>query len=537
MTITADMPQTSIIPIPREICLRAGVFRLDASVCITFAPSTGALARMLADRLKQFAGLVLAVKPTGAAEGRQIMLSIADDDARLGREGYKLEVTCERVSLSAPTEAGLFYALQSLVQLLPVQSLQGRHQTPAAGATGAMLEIANQTIVDWPRFSWRGAMLDVSRHFFNVEQIKQFLDVMALHKLNVFHWHLTDDAGWRIQIYRYPRLTEDGAWRAGVGFGLVADATTAYDQRGRYGGYYTQQQIRDVVDYARQRQITIVPEIEMPGHALAVLHVYPEYGCTDGPFDIQMFSGIAEDVFCAGNEATFELLEQVLDEVAQLFPGPYIHIGGDECPKKRWKACPKCQARITSQGLKDEDELQSYFIKRIERHLDGLGKRLIGWDEILEGGLAANATVMSWRGVEGGIEAAQMGHDVVMTPHKRCYLNFHQSQDKKFEPMAVWEDVLTLEQTYTFEPVPAELNEQQRKHVLGLQGNIWTECIADPKHLQYMMFPRLSALSEVAWSQDQRRNLADFCQRMRQMQFRLDVLDIRYRAIDTGKQM
>jgi hexosaminidase len=404
-----------------------------------------------------------------AGDDDAITLTLDDADTTLGDEGYKLQVTPTRITIRAPNPAGLFYGSRTLQQLLarrPVPALQ---------------------IVDRPRFVWRGLMLDEARHFFGKEFVKRVIDLLALHKLNVFHWHLCDDQGWRLEIRKRPRLTEVGAWRPGDGQ--------------RYGGLYTSADIREIVTYAQSRYVTVVPEIEMPGHATAALASHPELSCTGGPFDVATRWGIFEDVFCAGNDATFAFFQDVLGEVLELFPSKFIHIGGDECPKTRWRACPKCQKRIRDERLADEHELQSYFIRRVERFLNAYGRQLIGWDEILEGGLAPNAAVMSWRGMSGAVAAARAGHDVVASPTSHCYLDY--SHEK-----------IDLERAYSFDPIPAELTDEQRKHILGIQGSMWTELTPTATDVERQIWPRLCALAEVAWSPPGPRDFAGFSARL-----------------------
>ncbi len=357
--------------------------------------------------------------------------------------------------------------------------------------------------------------------------IKKFIDLMALHKYNVFHWHLTEDQGWRIEIKQYPKLTTVGARRAATP--IPADRTQSDGKP--YDGYYTQEEIKAVVAYAQERFITVVPEIEMPGHAVAALTSYPELGCRGEGYEVRTTWGIAKDVFCAGNEAVFTFLENVLSEVLELFPSEYIHIGGDECPKDRWQECPKCQARLQAEGLADEHELQSYFIRRIEGWLDAQGRRLIGWDEILEGGLAPNATVMSWRGSQGGIDAANAGHDVVMSPTTHCYFDYYQAEDQASEPSAIG-GFLPLERVYSLNPIPADIAPDKAHHVLGAQGNLWTEYIPTEAQADYMTYPRATALAEVAWSEPAGRDYADFLARLATHLGRLDRLGVKYRPLD-----
>jgi len=420
--------------------------------------------------------------PRAAPPGDSSLIAFTiepEEDMRLGEEGYELKIASTAVLLRAARPAGLFYGAQTLRQLF------------LSAAPGTALSLPCLEIVDKPRFTWRGFMLACCRHFFAKEFIKECLDEMALFKLNRFHWHLTDDQAWRLEVRKYPELTA---------------------QAGAADGFYSREDVREIVAYAAERFITVVPEIEMPGHATAALSVFPRLSCTGGPFARMPQWGVFEDVYCAGSEETFAFLRDVLDEAAQLFPGPWIHAGGDECPKSRWQACPKCQARIAAEGLKGEMELQSWFIRRIEKHLRGRGKRLIGWDEILEGGLAPEATVMSWRGMEGGIAAARQGPDVVMAPTGSNYLDYYQG-DPRFEPPAIG-GFVPLEKVYAFEPVPAELTAEEARHVLGGQANLWTEYIATPEHASYMMWPRLAALAEAVWSGRERRGWGSFRSRL-----------------------
>jgi hexosaminidase len=367
------------------------------------------------------------------------------------------------------------------------------------------------SITDKPRFKWRGLMLDPCRHFWDINFVKKYIDLMALHKMNFFHWHLTEDQGWRIEIKKYPKLTEIAAWRNEDGK--------------KYGGFYSQEQIREIVEYAKERFITVLPEIEMPGHSVAAIAAYPELSCFDEPVEIPKTWGVFENVYCAGKENTFKFLENVLTEVFDLFPGEYIHVGGDECPKANWKKCPKCQERIKNENLNNEDELQSYFIKRIEKFVNKNGKRLVGWDEILEGGLAPNATVMSWRGTEGGIAAAKQGHDVVMSPVAHCYLDFPQKEKEKID---IGGCTTTTEKAYEFEPIPGELSDEEAKHILGGQGNLWTEHIPTVERAEEMVYPRASALAEKLWSQKGNTDFDDFKERLNKHLKRLEILDVNY---------
>ncbi|MBW6480456.1 MAG: beta-N-acetylhexosaminidase [Bacteroidales bacterium] len=435
-------------------------------------------------------------------------------------ERYVMGVTSRRILITGDDFRGVFYGIQSLRQLLPAELEQ-----PALASQLRNVRVSNIYIEDYPRFPYRGMHLDVARHFFDVDFIKKYIDLMVLHKMNTFHWHLTEDQGWRIEIKKYPLLTEIGAWRKETLIGHGGRPPFEYDGK-RYGGYYTQDDVREIVAYAADRHITVIPEIEMPGHATAALAAYPHLGCTGGPYEVITRWGVFEDVFCAGNDDVFEFLENVLLEVIELFPSQYIHIGGDECPKTRWKECPKCQARIQEEGLADEYELQSYFIRRIEKFLLSKGRNIIGWDEILEGGLAPEATVMSWRGVRGGIEAAQMGHDVIMTPTSHCYFDYYQA-DPESQPLGIG-GYLPLSRVYEFNPNPLDLTEEQAKHILGGQGNVWTEYMKTSDHVEYMAYPRAIALAEVLWTPNRKHDFDDFTQRLNHHFKRLDALGVNY---------
>lgn len=434
-------------------------------------------------------------------------------------EGYKLDVKPASIVVTARTAAGAFYAAQSLRQLFPPQFNSPKPVSDVAWKTPCCL------ITDQPRFNYRGMHLDVGRHFFPVTFVKRYIDLLAQHKFNRFHWHLTEDQGWRIEIKKYPKLQTVAACRKETVVGHANDFPVQYDGK-EYCGYYTQEEIKEVVEYARKRFVTIVPEIEMPGHAQAALAAYPELGCTGGPYQTATTFGVFKDVFCAGNDKTFQFLEDVLAEVCPLFPGQYVHIGGDECPKDRWKACPKCQQRMKTENLKDEHELQSYFIRRAEKMLAKHGKRLIGWDEILEGGLAPTATVMSWRGVEGGIAAAKAGHYAIMTPTSHCYFDYYQGEPSG-EPLAIG-GFLGLDKVYNYEPVPTELNEEEARRILGAQGNVWTEYMKTPESVEYMAFPRAFALSEVLWTPKNKKNWDDFLRRLKAHFDRLNTQGVNY---------
>jgi len=439
----------------------------------------------------------------------------------LGPEGYKLEVRKHRILISANEDAGLFYGIQTLRQLLPDQ-IESRSRIKSV-----LWDIPCLDITDQPRFKWRGMHLDVSRHFFKKEFIKKYIDLIAFHKMNVFHWHLVDTQGWRLEIKKYPELTETGAWRVDRKNNWRTAKPQQPGEKPTYGGFYTRDDIKDIVKYASERFVTIVPEIEMPGHSAAALAAYPEFSCTGQKSTVPpggRYSGPA--VYCAGNDSTFTFLEDILTEVMDLFPSKYIHIGGDEVNKSAWKKCRKCQQRMKDEGLENEDELQSYFIRRMEKFLVAHDRKLIGWDEILEGGLAPEATVMSWRGMEGGIAAAKMQHDVVMSPGSYCYFDYYQA-DPATEPEAIG-GYTTLKKVYSFEPVPAALNAGQAKHILGAQGNVWTEFMKTPEHVEYMILPRMTALSEVLWSPAKKRNWDDFNQRVNHLFNRFNLMGLNY---------
>jgi hexosaminidase len=502
----------AIIPCPASMDVSPGIFRITESTSIEVDEDSAAgraAGEYLAEILGQKTGQKIAVRETnsdGASTGA-IRLATGWPLTSLGDEGYALVVTPRAVFVKAPQPRGVFSGIQTIRQLLVRIPPQAEAKAAEESITW---QIPCVSIRDEPRYRWRGMLLDCGRHFMTKEFIKRYIDLLAYHKMNVLHWHLTEDQGWRIEIKKYPRLTEIGAWRG--------------EGEERYGGFYTQEDVKEIVAYAKSRYVTVVPEIEMPGHCVAALASYPELSCTGGPFDVSTCWGVHDDVYCAGNEKTFEFLEDVLTEVLELFPSEFIHIGGDEVPKARWKACPKCQARIKAEGLKDENELQSYFIRRIEKFLNSKGRRLIGWDEILEGGLAPNATVQSWRGMKGAIAAATAGHDVVSSPTSHCYVNFPQAPD----PTAPdWMGLITLETIYSFEPTPPELTPSQAKHVLGAECNLWTEH-APQERVDGLAFPRLCALAEVTWTPKELRDWDDFLERLKRHCQRLDALGVKY---------
>lgn len=507
----------SIVPWPQSVVPGAGAFAVAENTRFgADSPDARAAAEAVAVPLRLATGWTLPVVD-GPADITFALTSGVDT----GEEGYRLSATPGGVAVTARTGAGLFYGAQTLLQLLPPAALRGGR----IGNGTMAWAVPAVEISDAPRFGYRGLHLDVVRHFFPVEFVKRYIDLMARYKFNRFHWHLTDDQGWRIEIQRYPRLTEIGAWRDGTLIGHYSNRPHQFDGV-RHGGFYTQAEIREVVEYARQRHITIVPEIEMPGHAMAALAAYPELGCTPGPFEVQQLWGVFDDIFCP-KEETFAFLEGVLTEVMALFPGQYIHIGGDEAPKTRWEASPLAREVMRREGLKDAHELQSYFIQRIERFVNAHGRRIIGWDEILEGGLAPNATVMSWRGERGGIAAAQSGHDVVMTPSGVVYFDHYQGPRDQ-EPMTIGGNS-TLEKVYAYDPIPDTLTAQQARHILGAQANLWAEYQEAPSNVEYMVYPRALALAEVVWSPKAARSWPGFVSRLPAQLLRLDLLGVNYR--------
>jgi hexosaminidase len=516
MDARATQMPMAIIPRPVKLETGDGVFTLTSSTVISSAPETSPSARVLADMLDQPTGFNLETTNGAPVRGSCIRLEAAPPDATLGNEGYTLEVTPKDVLIRAKGAAGFFYAFETLRQLLPPQALADQPQEGVAWTMPCV------KIEDYPRFAWRGLMLDVARHFESPEFVKDLLDVMAFYKLNVFHWHLTDDQGWRIEIKRYPKLMEIGSRRSQTG-----------NDKTPHSGFYTQAEIRDIVAYAQARNITIVPEIEMPGHSVAALAAYPELSCRGGPFKVAQTWGVMHDVYCAGNETTFIFLENVLTEILDLFPGKYVHIGGDECPKDRWRECAKCQARIKAEGLKDEDELQSYFISRISRFLVSKGRRPVGWDEILEGGLPEGTTVMSWHEDSGAIAAADAGHDAVMAPESQTYFDYYQSRDIAHEPRAS-DGYLPLQAVYDFEVLPEELKGDEAAHILGGQAQLWGEYMPNAAQVMYMAFPRATALAETLWTPACEKDYADFMARLQMHRAKLDAMKIHYHPFENA---
>ena len=531
MAVAANLKPLALIPLPQKVVVHPGTFQLAGATRIQTDFASRKTADLLAKQLRRSTGYPLKVhwrQFSDAPGNSAIQLTTKDANTNLGAEGYELTVSSNSVVIRAPTQAGLFYGTRTLLQLLPPEILA----TNVVGNVGWQMPCVQ--IKDWPRFKWRGLMLDVSRHFYNKSKVEHILDFMAFYKLNRFHWHLVDNPGWRIEIKKYPRLTAMGAWRKQIWVdppskpGVNADPAwlkpdpDKFGKDGRYGGYYTPNDIREVVAYAAARHITVVPEIEMPGHSDAALQAYPQFNClTAGG---KRASDIG--VYCAGNDQTYVFLENVLKEVFALFPGKYVHIGGDEVNTANWKYCPLCQARMKEEGFANTEQLQSYFTKRIEKFVLAHGKTLIGWSEILKGGLASNVVIMDWIG--GAKEAASEGHDVVMTSYGHCYLDHYQSKNHKTEPQATG-GYLPLDQVYSFKPIPAGLPTQFQSHILGPQANLWTTCITTMACAEYMMFPRLCALSEVAWSAKTARNWDGFQQRLKLDERCLDELRVNYR--------
>lgn len=490
-----------VIPKPANLISIPGFFTANDSITLWLNPynkETLDLATAIADFLSTKLSVHIKDEAEQTEFNSQDMHIHISNQSSIESEGYNLSITSHNITLEASTTTGAFWGFQTLKQLVSTQS--------------ESLVIPRGKIYDFPRFSYRGLHLDVARHMFPVTFIKKYIDLMASYKLNMFHWHLTDDQGWRIEIKKYPRLQKISAYRKETLIGHKNKEFQQFDGT-RYGGYYTQEEIKDIVEYARKRHITIIPEIELPGHTLAALAAYPEMGCKGNSYKVATSWGIHEDVFCAGSEKPFAFLEGVLTEIMNLFPGKYIHIGGDEVPKVRWKECPKCQKRIHANQLKDESELQSYFVQRIEKFLNTKGRQVIGWDEILEGGIAPNATIMSWTGIEGGIEAARLHHPVIMSPCKYLYFDYYQSQ-LPTEPLAIG-GYTPLKTVYEYEPIPEALTLEEAYWIHGVQANVWTEYIKTEKQIEYMVYPRAIALAEIAWTPSSCKDFCDFIARLK----------------------
>ena len=495
--------KNDIIPTPMEQTINNGFMEIENSPEIITESNFNSAATLFKNAIKK---LDLTSKKTTK---NRINFSLNE---KLNEEEYILKINTNQIIIEASTETGAIFAFQSLYQLMNLNLKNG------------VVKLQNQVIKDSPRFKYRGMHLDVGRHMYPVAFIKKYIDGLAMLKFNNFHWHLTEDQGWRIEIEKYPELNNIGSYRDSTLIGHYTDKPWQFDKT-RYGGYYTKKEIKEVVRYAEGRGINVIPEIEMPGHSQAAVSSYPEFGCTGEQVGVAPLWGVFKEIYCSKNE-TFDFLEEIIDEVVELFPGKYIHIGGDEAPKTNWKACGNCQNVINREKLKDEHELQSYFITRMEKYINSKGKQIIGWDEILEGGLAPNATVMSWRGISGGIEAAKMNHEVIMTPNATCYLDHYQAKDTTNEPLAIG-GYTPIEEIYNYEPIPDELDESLHKYIIGAQGNVWTEYMKTSDHVEYMVFPRIFALSEVVWAEN-RPSFDDFENKVIDMYPILDKMDINY---------
>ena len=509
----------SVIPMPNDVTLSEGSFNLAGQDIYAEASLDQATHKAIADLWNQLYTVTGKKATLSTEDNGQKVRFIANPN--LGAEEYALNVNDNGVTVEASAFGGFFYGIQTLKQMLPAE-IYGNRKANAAW----LLPYVN--ILDAPRFDYRGIHLDPCRHFWTIEETKRYIDIAATYKLNRLHWHLTEDQGWRMEIKKYPKLTEVGAWRSGTCIGKDFDSSDGI----RYGGFYTQDEMREIVAYAAERNITVIPEIDLPGHMVAALAAYPELGCTGGPYEVWTRWGVADDVLCVGKEETFTFLQDVLTEMMDIFPSEYIHIGGDECPKVRWQECPRCQARIKELGLKGhgditaEQELQCYVTARIQRFLNEHGRKIIGWDEILEGDLAEGATVMSWRGTQGGIEAAKRGFDVIMTPNGHMYIDYYQSQERDKEPLCIG-GLVTVPKIYSYEPYEG-MAPGTEDHILGVQANLWTEYITSPEFLEYMLLPRLCALSEVQWCNADRKDYSRFDASLDHTFQMLDVMGYTY---------
>ena len=495
--------KNNIIPTPTEQTINNGYMEIKNSPEIITDYEFNSAATLLKDALKKLG--FSSEKKTKNKVKFSLNKSLNDEE-------YFLRINSNEIAIESSSETGAIYGFQSLNQLMSLNLSNG------------VIKLQNQVIKDSPRFKYRGMHLDVGRHMYPVDFIKKYIDGLAMLKFNNFHWHLTEDQGWRIEIEKYPELNNIGSYRDSTLIGHYTDKPWQFDKT-RYGGYYTKKEIKEVVRYAEGRGINVIPEIEMPGHSQAAVSSYPEFGCTGEQVGVAPLWGVFKEIYCSKNE-TFDFLEEIIDEVVELFPGKYIHIGGDEAPKTNWKACGNCQNVINREELKDEHELQSYFITRMEKYINSKGKQIIGWDEILEGGLAPNATVMSWRGISGGLEAAKMNHEVIMTPNATCYLDHYQAKDTTKEPLAIG-GYTPIEEIYNYEPIPNELDESLHKYIIGAQGNVWTEYMKTSDRVEYMVFPRIFALSEVVWAEN-RPSFDDFENKVIGMYPILDKMDINY---------
>ena len=519
---TADF---NTVPLPRQCVAQKGKpFALSSAQSIVCNGDADMMrvAHFLSDYISQATGLSLPVT-LGKASKNAIVLQT--DKKMTAKEGYRITANEKLLKIEGLTANGLFYGVQTLRKALPI-------------AEAAEVDIPAVVVTDEPRFPYRGMHLDVSRHFFGVDFVKRYLDMLALHHINTFHFHLTDDQGWRVEIKRYPRLTEVGAWRRRT---VVGRNTGLYDYQ-RYGGFYTQDEIRDIVAYARDRFITVIPEIDMPGHMEAVLAAYPDLGCTGGPYEVEPNWGVFDDILCAGKEKTFELVEGVLDELIALFPSEYVHIGGDEAPRTRWKTCQLCQQRIASEGLRGdskhsaEDRLQGYFMKRVEKFLNSRGRKAIGWDELLDCDVEKSTTIMSWRGIEGGLAASEMGHDVIMAPTSFFYFDYYQTPEDYWSKPLLIGGYVPLEKVYSFEPAPETLTEAAKKHIIGVQANLWTEYIYATEFVEFQVLPRMGALAEVQWVLPEQKDYDAFKTREQRLTRVYDLEGYKYCKIAWEKE-
>ena len=517
--LSARSNEPAIIPRPQSYTVEDGYFTFNSNTKIRLLPDNAEMRNavwLFQEQFKQAADFTFGISKKQTSN--EIVCCI---DAKIEHpEAYRLEIKPNQITITASAPAGIFYALQSVKQLLPpeISGCSDKKRT-------VQWRVPCATVHDTPAFNYRGMMLDVCRHFMPKEFVMKFIDMLAFHKLNVFHWHLTDDQGWRIEIKKYPKLTEVGAFRRFeiVGHKNAPDKTWKAEP---HGGFYTQDDIREVVEYAQKRFVTIIPEIEMPGHALAALSAYPELSCSGGPFEVVGNWGVFHDIFCA-REETIGFLQDVVSEVADLFPGKYIHLGGDEAPKTRWKRCKACQDKMKSEGIKDETQLQTYFVSRVEEVLKPKGKKIICWDDAVDAEIPKTTTIMSWRGEEGGIKAAKAGNQVIMAPHKSVYFDYYQG-DKNTEPLTIG-GFLPIEKVYEYNPIPEDLLPEEAKRIQGVQANVWTEYMPNPKHVEYMAFPRMAALSEIAWTFPQNKDYEDFTARLRSILKHYDCWDINYR--------
>ena len=513
-----QLPQASydIIPQPKEVQLNEEKpFELGPKTVVYYEAGLQREAQFLSEYVNDIMGYAMNVKEY-QSQSDGVVLKLSPENFNQA-EAYEINITPKQVTVTGADASGVFYGVQTLRKSLPIGEGSGEVTLPSG------------TIRDWPNFGYRGMHLDPCRHFMDLDSVKIYIDMLAMHNMNQFHFHLSEDQGWRIEIKKYPELTEIGAYRSGT---VIGHNGNLYDTI-RHGGLYTQDELRGLIQYATERHINIIPEIDLPGHMQAALACYPQLGCTGGPYEVWKRWGVSEDVLCAGNEEAMQFVEDVLNEVMDVFPSPYIHIGGDECPKVRWEKCPKCQAKIKELGIvaddhfSAEDYLQSYVMNRMAKVVEARGRRVIGWDEILEGNVSETAIIMSWRGTEGGIEAARKGHDVIMSPYSHLYFDYYQSEDIASEPMCIG-GYLPVERVYEFQPLPEELTPEQQKHIIGVQANIWTEYIASFRHVQYMAMPRMEALTELQWNNPEQRDFDEFVERCRKMTQFYDLYHYNY---------